>query len=213
MSKVRRAGPDENTWREYLQEVSNGKIANFDFDSEPVTVQVENYPYGSQQIIQGRFDYVTEHPFNGSTSETPVEFQFRTGSRLFAIDTLGNSDDLSDIFNAFKSRLPDEIDIAPGLSGSREGLWRFIQAADEVLSVQVVHDGEIVEYDEIEDTPVEEVIGEVMIWEANLVFEHAGSGQPIDVIYDEESLFIRSDLEGDAEYILQILEREVFGGE
>jgi len=223
MSEVRRATPKAKSWRDTLRTLSSDKITDVKIESEPVEEPLfEQYPYANQEIIKGHFTYLLHPPRDGEPTPIPMDFFFRTGSRLFILDP-GRRDNLSDqVFFELRSLLTDKMSILPGSSVSRRGLWNFIQSAHEIREVTVrvdprkiessgseqISDQEgVVSYDQLPSS--DDVIGEKKVERADLVFQFNGR---FDVVYADDILSVSGD-DDQFEYAVQKFEAEaIFKG-
>lgn len=217
MSEVRRATPKAKSWRDSLRTLSSDKITDVEIESAPVEhVFFDEYPYATQEIIKGEFTYLLYPPGNGEPTPISMNLFFRIGSRLFILDP-GRRDNLSNqVLFELRSLLADKMNILPGSSVSRTGLWNFIQSADEIRNVEIRADHRqaesggserinqkkgVVSFDEL---PSDEIIGEKKVERADLVFHF---NNRFDVIYSQDILSVHGD-DDQFEYTIQKFETE-----
>ena len=218
MSEVRRATPKAKSWRDTLRTLSSDKITNVEVVSESVEEPLfEEYPYANQEIIKGHFTHLLHPPRNGEPTQIPMDFFFRTGSRLFILDP-GRRDNLSDqVLLELRSLLTDKMSIKPGSSVSRKGVWNFIRSAYEVRRVRIKADPNkiesgsserisdrqnVVSFDQL---PPDDVIGGNKVERADLVFQFNGR---LNVIYSDDLLSVVSEEDDQFEYAVQKFETE-----
>ncbi|MFD1645562.1 hypothetical protein [Haloarchaeobius litoreus] len=214
MSQLRRARSGQALTDSVFSTISGGdsNIVDFNWSSDTVEPLIDDYPYSGQKIFRGSFTHLQEHPFSeNDVRETDFEFLYREESRIFILDTNGPSEAISDAFSAINSRLPNGLRIQPGLSGSRSAIWGFIQTADEIGEIKVWKDNDIVPVDQIESSK-EELMGETIVWDAELFFDNPeDSGQNL-VIYNEESLSSATGSIEELEYVIQLFEKTIMRG-
>lgn len=215
MSEVRRATPKSKSWRDSLSSISSEKITNVNLHSDNIEPLLDEYPYANQEVLKGEFTYLL-HPPRGEPNRMQMVFFFRTASQLFILDP-GRRDNLGEqaLFE-LRSLLADNLNISPGSSISRAGVWNFIQSASEIREVEIkieqdnleigrgrlLHgDSRIVSYERL---PPENVIGKQKVERAELVFRYNGR---FDAIYSDDILSITGTNE-QFEYAIQKFETE-----
>lgn len=215
MSEVRRATPKSKSWKDMLSSISSEKIANVNLHSEGIEPLLNDYPYVDQEVIKGEFTYLLQSP-RGEPTPIEMEFFFRKESQLFILNP-GHRDNLSDqVLFELRSLLTNHLNISPGSSISRAGIWNFIQSASEIREIKIqvdqdnqdigegrlLHDdSRIVSYERL---PPGDVIGKKKVERAELVFRHGGR---FDTIYSDDLLSISGTNE-QFEYVIQKFETE-----
>jgi hypothetical protein len=207
MSQVRRANRNGELSEGRIVGLLSGdtdKIRNVKTTEEyRAPQQVPGYRFSGQVVTVGEFDYVDEHPFAESDRLVSVDFMYRDKSRLFIFQV--QQDDLSgEVLREINTSLPSDIRIQPGFGGSRRDIWDFILAAEQYGEIHVLHEGEIVDKDDLELSETE--LRDKVIWDAEVYFRNPETQERNLVIYHQESLHIQADDLRDVEYLIQVFE-------
>jgi hypothetical protein len=212
MSVIRRASPDHGKWESRLSNLAsgeNGEITDIKIEewSQPPELY-DDYEYDDQGILIGEFKYHQSHPFQSDKKkDITVNFMYRNGSDLFILDT-GRDDELDgEIIRKLNSKLSDNTEIYPGINTSRKNIWDFVRSAEDIGRVQVLKEGEVIDINEIE-LPEDE-IEDLIIWDAELIFENPETGEQQVVIYSDESITLPGASLEEIEYILQMFEQKL----
>lgn len=172
---------------------------------EPVSALVEDYPFSQDRIV-ATLQYHEPSQYTPGR-EIPIRIEYRTGSRLLLVDCPTDLSSLQPLLTAFEDIPADSGTIYRSLHAPEDKLWSFIESADRILEITVLVDGQEVPYQEVEDVPVTEVIGEYAIESAEVGFVH--DDHQVLVSYQEGRLQVNTDWDEGREYILQLFEREV----
>jgi hypothetical protein len=209
LQSLRSTQSQDGGWQDRLSSLAHDRVSLLGIEEHSVDSFVENYPYPGQTILTGELRYQEEiGDFQQGHGRTVSgEFEFRTGSQMFILKMDTDMPSPNTIIRDLNSALSEQIQIYRNLFATPRNLWDFIDQADEVLEITVLIDGHEHPYDEIEDTPVEDVIGNHPIETARVVFTF--SGDPVHLKYANGSISIRnSDAEAD-EYVIQLFEKYV----
>lgn len=171
---------------------------------------VSGYPLGDQTVIIGSFDY--EQTTRLGTKKATGSFQIRTGSSLFIIRQETGQADFMSITKALDRRLDGNLEVHEKLLPSREGLWKFIDAADSRLELEVLMPyGEVktlFEVQEEDNIPYTDLMGQYPVEKATLIFK-TRDDRRTEVRYQQNSLSISADDDKDYEFMIELFERDV----
>ncbi|GAA0217395.1 hypothetical protein [Halobaculum roseum] len=174
-------------------------------DWEPL---VENHPYPEQVVFTGEATY--DEPSNYTNGrEIHLDFELRTGSRLFLLEFQTDIDSVESVTTLFSQAADESVTIYRNLHAPEDALWSFLEQADRVINITVLDEGEEVSYREVEDVAAADVIGSYAIESAEVGFNYNDAS--VYVRYRDGSLQVESDADDGEEYVIQLFEREVLG--
>lgn len=197
----------ESSENEHINLSEVEEIEEFD-----VLIENDEYPYAEQKIYRGRFEYRREARLG--VSQARGQFELRTGSGLLIIRVEQGRADHQSILDAFDSLVGNDVEIHRKSVFSREGIWEFIDSAED-RDVTIVSPRGSVKLDEllaVGSRSYEGIKGKMPVEEASLLFERTdddGQTHSINVIYDGEKISVSSQEPDDLEYILQRFEVDV----
>jgi len=209
LQSLRSTQSRDGGWQDRLSSLAHDRVSLLDIEEHSVDSFVEDYPYPRQTILTGELRYQEEFGDiqQGHGRTVSGEFEFRTGSQMFILKMDTDMPSPNTIIRDLNSALSEQIQIYRNLFATPRNLWDFINQADEILEITVLIEGHELPYDEIEDTPVEDVIGNHPIETARVVFIF--NGESVHLKYANGSISIRnSDAEAD-EYVIQLFEKYV----
>jgi hypothetical protein len=209
LQSLRSTQSQDGGWQDRLSSLAHDRVSLLDIEEHSVDSFVENYPYPGQTILTGDLRYQEEFGDiqQGHRRTVSGEFEFRTESQMFILKMDTDMPSPNTIIRDLNSALSEQIQIYRNLFATPRNLWDFINQAEEILEITVLIDGHELPYDEIEDTPVEDVIGNHPIETARVIFTF--NGESVHLKYANGSISIRnSDAEAD-EYVIQLFERYV----
>lgn len=204
MSAIRRANPESRVWKEELSHISSDAIRNPVTDTSRAEGLFPEYPYEGQEILKVEFDYLLDAPGDREPTSLNMAFYYRTESALWILDP-GVRDTLTnEVVQELRSELVDKLSILPGVSVSKKGIWKFIQSSREVRDVVVRHDFQSISWEDIDNLPPDDIVGEKKVLRAELVFEYRN--RTIDVIFSDDNLSVSTRSDNEYEYIIQKFE-------
>lgn len=210
ITNLRRADLEELPSEEGLSNLSASNLELVSSERKPVEPMFDEYPFEQEKIVA---DLVYSEPSEFTSGrEINLDLQYRTGSRLLVLEVQTDFS-LSSVFNELTQNAGTSDRIYHSLHAPEDRLWSFIKEAERTLEIRVLDEGREVPYREVEETPVEEVIGSYAIEYAQVGFvieeKESGTAHDIVVTYDSGRLQIETDWEDGPEYILQVFEAEV----
>ena len=211
LQSLRSTKSRDGGWQDRVSSLAHDRISLLNIEEHSVCPLVVNYPYPEQTILTGELRYQDEFGDFQQGHERIVsgKFEFRTESQMFILKMDTDMPSPNTIIRELNSALSEQIQIYRNLFVTSRYLWDFINQANEILEVTVLIDGHELPYDEVEDTPVEDVVGNHPIETARIVFVF--NGEPVHLKYANGSISIRnSDAEAD-EYVIQLFEKHVLG--
>lgn len=209
LQSLRSTQSRDGGWRERLSSLAHDRISLFAIEERRVDPLVSEYPYPEQTILTGQLSYAEsygDHQQEHSRS-VPGEFEFRTESQMFILKMETDMPSPNTIIRDLNSALSDQIQIYRNLFATPRYLWDFITQADEILDITVLIDGREHPYDEIDDTPVEDIVGKYPIESARAVFTF--NDEPVHLKYADGSISIRNSNANADEYVIQLFEKHV----
>ncbi|WP_147302766.1 hypothetical protein [Haloferax sp. Atlit-19N] len=186
----------------------SGPFEISDIKSSPVEPLVERYPF-EQHKYEGTLTYHEESSYTPGRSIN-VDFEYRDGSNLFIVEYKTDLSSTERLVREIETAVPQIQRIYRNLHAAEDSLWRFLESADRILEINVLVNGKETPYDEIEDVPREDVIGNYAIESAIVGLNH--QGHSITVHYEHGTLQIESDWDRGTEFVIQLFEREILHG-
>jgi len=208
VTDLRRADLEDLPSEEGLSNLSNSNLELEHWSRQPVEPLDEDYPF-DQDSFTAQFTYYEPSEYT-SGREIKLNLEYRLQSQLLLVE-LHTDLSLDPVFNELSHASGASDRIYHNLHAPEDQLWSFIMEADRTLDIHVLDDGNEVPYREVEDTPVQDVIGEYAIEYAQVGFVR--EGHEIAVTYESGRLQIETDWNDGREYILQVFEREVLTGQ
>ena len=132
-SRLGRAKDLEKHWSEHLGDQPETNVEIRSISREPVDTfpEISNYPFTRQLQLTGTFAF--EIPGRrGDTITQTGEYQYRTASGLFLLETPTDLVDPEEVFAELNSQLSSTAKIDEALSLPRDSFWHFIKRADSV---------------------------------------------------------------------------------
>lgn len=200
------------------EEHSTDGLTLYNIGLSPVEILLQDedkYPYPSQEIVKGRFEFEHEDYLGKSTAKGT--FELRTESQLFILGKEAGSASIDDITarmdEALDAVVDSEVEIHAQLHSNVEDLWGFILNSSWGREIKVLGNaGEIkpVEalLDDEDNEQIEDIAGRYPVVEADLVFEVPWGGA-VNVLYDNGHLEISTDDPDAHEFVIQLFERDV----
>lgn len=132
-SRLGRSEGLEKYWSEHLGDRPETDVAIKSIDREHVESfpEVADYPFDGQIKLTGTFTFEIPSRNNGSFTQTG-EYEYRTASELFLIETSTDLVDAEDVFTDLNRQLASTAEIQRALSPPRDFFWRFIEEADTI---------------------------------------------------------------------------------
>ena len=185
-------------------------------EKHDVEVMVRNYPFKGQTILEGDFRF--ERPARvGEGDVATGKYQIRPESGLFILRKESGRLDPNDVANALRDNIEGNLEIQDSVILSREGLWKFIDSADSKMALEVLTPfGETKSVEELieeEGLKYENIKGAYPIKRARVFFTPPFSENSVEVTYTNETVSVGSERDDHHEYVIQLLERDVIGGE
>jgi hypothetical protein len=203
----------EDSSSEMLSNISGERISISNVYEQSVESVIDEYPFTYQSIITGDITYFEFSEFQDHDDPWEVEasFQLRTGSKLFILRTRSDLPKPETVIQKLDSVLAPNYHIYHNLFSAPGGLWDFFDAADRILDVTVLVDGDEIPYEEA--TGRTDDWGKHQIERGTAAFDH--NGDSAVVRYSRGSLSISQPRQSDEsqeqinEYIIQLLEKHV----
>lgn len=194
----------------------DGTLRLSSIERSTVVPQIEGYPFPQQTIFKGRFTYEERSTLGIDRAEG--SFQIRMDSGVFILRKEEGQANTNRIIAEFNETVNGQFEILETNILSREGLWRFIQSANNVVDITVLHPTgeektlvEIREKDGGDMTIRDLADREYPVVEAELIFSPEWT-ESVHVRYDRSSLSIMASSEEAHEYFVQKFERDVLSG-
>lgn len=132
-SRLGRSNDLEKYWSEHLGDQPKTNVEIQSIKQEPVEVfpEVNNYPFTGQIKLTGTFAFDIPGRKGDSFIQTG-EYQYRTASGLFLLETPTDLIDPEKVFSELNTQLSSTAKIQEALSLPRDSFWRFIEEADSV---------------------------------------------------------------------------------
>ncbi|MBX0287539.1 hypothetical protein EGH22_14495 [Halomicroarcula sp. F28] len=189
-----------------LGAISDSRVA-IDIDQRtPIKDLCNKYPFTGQEVITANLSY-TEPSEYSRGRQLEFEIEIRTGSNLFVLDSDVdvNLNNLLSILN--ENCASSGFRVYRSLTPSRQSLWDFIQMSHSIIDLTVINQrGEEESISEIDEN--QNSVRQYPVEDATLSFQY--NGRKILVHYAQGSINIDYNSNEEREYILQLLEREVF---
>lgn len=206
-TNLRKAHASTDQIEDSIRGGSQDQVTIQSVTSTTVEAIINQYPFPNQEIIRGRLSYEEESEYTSGRT-IPVDFEFRTDSGLFLIDIKTDIASIDSVTTQLAEATSHALKIYRNLHAPEDALWDFIMAADRILEIKVLNDGEEVRYSEIEGVNQEDVVGKYAIENASVGF--VNQGYEVFVKYRGGSIQVETEWEKGREYIIQMFEREVF---
>lgn len=203
----------QDYWEDFSPESLTEQLTLSAPERIPVNVQVDEFPYDEAFVFQGDFRY--ERGRVGTDTATGT-YQVRVHSGLLIIRKETGTIHPDDIMEAISEAVNGDIEVHDSIILNREGLWKFLDSADDRMNIEVLSPiGEvksIQELNEEEELTYEDVKYKYPIKSARVFFCPSESTAPIEVEYANDTLSV-GDADDEAhEYIIQLFERDVIEG-
>lgn len=132
-SRLGRSEGLEKYWSEHLGDRPETDVAIKSIDRKHVEsfTEVMDYPFDGQIKLTGTFTFEIPGRNNDSFTQTG-EYEYRTASELFLIETSTDLVDAEDVFADLNRQLASPAEIQRALSLPRDSFWRFIEEADTI---------------------------------------------------------------------------------
>lgn len=205
-TNLRKASASTDRLEDSLRGGSQGQVSIDSVSSRTVEPMVKQYPFATQEIIQGRLIYEEESEYTAGRT-IPIDFEFRTGSSLFLTEVQTDISSIDSVATQLAEAASSDLKVYRNLHAPEDALWDFLLTADRILEITVLDEGQEVPYNEVDGVDQEEVVREYAIENASVGFVE--DGHEIFVEYRGGSLQVETDWEQGREYIIQIFEREV----
>lgn len=210
ITNLRRADLEDLPSEEGFSNLSASNLELIDSDRRAVEPMFNEYPFEQEKIVA---DLIYSEPSTYTSGrEISLDLQYRTGSRLLVLEVQTDLS-LNSVFSELTQNAGTSDQIYHSLHAPEDQLWSFIKEADRTLEIRVLDEGREVPYREVEESLVDEVVGEYAIEYAQVGFvieeEDSNVSHDIVVTYDSGRLQIETDWEDGPEYILQVFEAEV----
>lgn len=137
-SRLGRAKDLEKYWSEHLGDQPETSVGIRSIEREHINPfrEVNNYPFTNQLKLTGTFAF--EIPGrNGDTFTQTGEYQYRTASGLFLLETPTDLVDPDKVFSELNTQLSSTAEIEEAFSLPRDSFWRFIEDADSVETLRL----------------------------------------------------------------------------
>lgn len=132
-SRLGRSKDLEKYWSEHLGDQPETRVEIRSIEREHVAgfSEVDGYPFHNQVKLSGTFAF--EIPAReGDTFMQTGEYQYRTASGLFLLETPTDLVDPEQVLSELNTQLSSTAKIEEALSLPRDSFWRFIEEADTV---------------------------------------------------------------------------------
>lgn len=138
ISRLGRSKDLEKYWSEHLgdQPETSVEIRSIERDHVKPFSQVKEYPFTGQVKLTGIFAVEIPGP-NEDTFTQTGEYQYRTASGLFLLETPTDLVDPDKVFSELNRQLSSTAEIQEAFSLPRDLFWRFIEAADSVEKLRL----------------------------------------------------------------------------
>ncbi|TKX66220.1 hypothetical protein [Halorubrum sp. GN12_10-3_MGM] len=183
---------------------------------------VEEYPYAQQITLSGKFVY-HQKGRRGFSPTANGTYEYRAASGLFLIEIEQSNMEADKVFSEINSVVSESAQVRPIKAIDRRYLWSFFEQADQVISTKVRGpDGEkslrneiktagkkTGETGEIGTYEFSNNLEDYLLLSAKAKFTSPESDEPLVVKYHKGRFEIPSTPSDGAEYIIQLLEREI----
>lgn len=132
-SRLGRAKDLEKHWSEHLgdQPETNVEIQSISREHADIFPEVSNYPFTGQIQLTGTFAFEIPGRRRDTITQTG-EYQYRTASGLFLLETPTDLVDPEEVFAELNTQLSSTAKIDEALSLPRDSFWHFIERADSI---------------------------------------------------------------------------------
>ena len=206
VSNLRQSNRHANGGERIISSFENSDISIDSIEKKSASPLCNNYPFQDQPVYYGNLIYHERSEFGGSR-DIKCEYQYRTGSGLFAlqseVDTV-----LEQVIEKINSVASDEFHIYRNLSPRRGVLWNFISNSNRVIEISFLNEkGQETQADEFNNIELAEIASNYPIDTATAVYKHGN--KEILVRYTGGSIVVDTDDPEANEYIIQLFERDV----
>lgn len=136
ISRLGRAKDLEKYWSEHLGDQPETRVEIQSINRRHVRPFVDDYPFTGQLKLTGTFGIKIPSQNEGSFTQTG-EYQYRTASGLFLLETPTDLVDPDTVFTELNTQLSSSVEIQEALSLPRDSFWRFIEAANSVETLRL----------------------------------------------------------------------------
>lgn len=137
-TRLGRAENLDRYWSESLLTSSKGRVqieSVTESHVEPLP-EIEDYPYEGQRSIRGEFDYAIPGR-KQDTVHRKAEYEYRTASGLFLINTEIDRIDPDRIISEINSRISADAEISDSIQVSRRDFWGFLDRAGSIEELKL----------------------------------------------------------------------------
>lgn len=137
-NRLGRAENLDRYWSKNLLNNSSGRVTIKSAEPHHVTPLsvVDRYPYKSQLVITGEFEYGIPGRKEDTVYRT-ADYEFRTASGLFLIDTSIDRIDPENIISEVNKNVASNAAISSSIQISRENFWDFLNEANIIEELKL----------------------------------------------------------------------------
>lgn len=221
ISGIGRADDLEKYWSPELTE-NTDRLEIDTVEKSHVEAKVDGYPYSNQVVLSGEFTY--HQPGRRGYSPTANgQYEYRAASGLFLLNIQQANMDAEKVFKEINSAIAESAEVRPIKAVDRQSLWSFFKEADEIIDAEIqsakggntlrnLIKSKFTQPTNQSEKGIHEFEGdlsEYLLTSIKAKFATPEAEHPFIVKYNKGRFTIPAEPEAGAEYIVQLLEREI----